>query len=101
MFQSVSALVLASLLALSAAGEASAFSRQGTVTGPRGTASVHAQAGCAAGTCSRSITRTGPSGATLSRKGVVTCTDGSCSGSRTTTGPRGNIVTRSGSIQRY
>lgn len=101
MFKTISAGAFAALLALAAGSPAQAFSRQGSVSGPRGTATLHAEGGCSAGTCTRSITRTGPDGATLSRSGTASCADGHCTGSRTTTGPRGHSVTRSGTFQRY
>lgn len=101
MFKTVSASVFSALLLLAATSPANAFSRQGTVSGPYGSANVHAQGSCAGGTCSRSITRTGPQGATTSRSGAVSCADGRCTGSRTTTGPNGGAVSRSGSLARY
>lgn len=91
---------LAILLSVAAAADAHAWERSGSVTGARGTATVHGSGSCAGGACSRQITRTGPTGYSMSRQGSVACAGGSCTGSRTTTGPRGNMVYRQGSISR-
>lgn len=101
MLKMMSAAAVTLCMVLATTGQANAFSRHGTVYGPHGTASVHAQGSCAGNACARSITRTGPQGATVSRNGAVSCGNGACTGSRTTTGPNGGSVSRSGSIQRY
>ena len=62
---------LAGALSIAAAVDASAWTRSGTSTGPRGTSSVQASGSCANGTCSRSATRTGPAGNTYTRQGTV------------------------------
>ena len=80
--------------------EASAWTRTGTVTGPRGTATITAAGGCAYGVCSRSVTRTGPYGRTVTRTGSASCVGGVCTASRVTTGPRGNTVYRYGTFYR-
>ena len=59
---------LAGALSIAAAADASAW----TSTGPRGTSSVQASGSCANGSCSRSVTRTGPAGNTYTRQGTVT-----------------------------
>jgi hypothetical protein len=58
--------------ALSIAADASAWTRSGTTTGPRGTSSVQASGSCANGSCSRTVTRTSPYGNTYTRQGTVT-----------------------------
>ncbi len=63
---------LAGALSIAAVADASAWTRSGTATGPRGTSSVQASGGCANGSCSRSVTRTGPAGNTYTRQGTVT-----------------------------
>jgi uncharacterized low-complexity protein len=63
---------LAGALSIAAAADASAWTRSGTATGPRGTSSVQASGGCANGSCTRSVTRTGPYGNTYTRQGTVT-----------------------------
>lgn len=91
---------LAAALSIGTAVDANAWTRNGWVHGWRGTASVHASGGCANGTCSRQITRTGPDGNSFNRQGSVSCGGGSCTGTRPTTGPRGNTVTRQGTVSR-
>jgi hypothetical protein len=94
----VSALAVA--LSVGAAADANAWTRTGSVTGARGTFSVQGSGSCANGTCSRSVTRTGPYGNSVTRQGTASCAGGVCAGSRTTTGPGGNTVYRQGSISR-
>ena len=91
---------IAAVLSFAAAADANAWSRNGSITGPRGTATVTGSGTCANGSCSRSVTRTGPYGYSVSRQGTASCANGTCTGSRTTTGPRGNTVYRQGSISR-
>ncbi len=64
---------LAGALSVAAAADASAWTRSGTATGPRGgTSSFQASGSCANGSCSRTATRTGPAGNTYTRQGTVT-----------------------------
>lgn len=91
---------LAAVLSFAVATDANAWSRSGSVTGPRGTATVQGSGSCAGGACSRSVTRTGPYGYSVSRQGTVSCANGVCTGSRATTGPRGNTIYRQGSVSR-
>jgi hypothetical protein len=86
------------VLSFAAAPDANAWTRNGSVTGVRGTATVTGSGSCANGSCSRSVT--GPYGYGASRQGTVSCANGTCTGSRTTTGPRGNTVYRQGSVSR-
>jgi uncharacterized low-complexity protein len=58
-------------LSIAAAADASAWTRSGTSTGPRGTSSVQASGSCANGSCTRNVTRTGPAGNTYTRTGTV------------------------------
>lgn len=97
-FLAVSSLAVA-LTCLTIA-DASAWTRAATVTGPRGTATVRASGGCAYGVCGRTVTRTGPYGATMSRTGSASCAGSVCTVNRTTTGPHGNTVTRTGTFYR-
>ena len=90
---------LALMFALSVSN-ANAWTRNATVSGPNGTATIHGSGSCANGTCSRSVTVTGPYGNTARRQGSVTCANGVCSGSRTTTGWNGNTVYRQGAVYR-
>ena len=80
--------------------DANAWTRDVHRYGWRGTSSAHASGSCSDGSCSRSVTRTGPYGNSVYRQGSVACANGSCSGSRTTTGPDGGSVTRTGTITR-
>jgi hypothetical protein len=90
---------LAGLLVVGAAADANAWTRQGSVTTARGTYYSHGSGGCAAGTCSRSATVTGPYGGTYTRQGSVTRTaPGQYQYSGTATGPRGGTVTRNGTV---
>ena len=91
---------LAAALSVAAAADANAWTRSGTVTGPRGTSTIQGVGSCANGTCSRSVTATGPYGNSVTRQGSGSCANGVCSGSRQTTGPRGNTVYRQGSVSR-
>jgi uncharacterized low-complexity protein len=62
---------LAGTLSIAAAADASAWTRSATSSGPRGTSSVQASGQCANGTCSRSVTRTGPAGNSVTRHSTV------------------------------
>lgn len=90
----------AATLTFATVADAHAWTRSGSAAGWRGTSSVTAQGGCGGGSCSRSITRTGPYGYSMSRQGSASCAGGVCSGTRTTTGPYGNSATRSGTFYR-
>ena len=63
---------LAGALTVAAVADASAWTRSGTATGPRGTSSFQASGSCANGSCSRSATRTGPAGNSYTRQSTVT-----------------------------
>lgn len=86
---------LAGILAIATLTSASAWERNGSVSGPRGTNTFSAQGNCSGGSCSRSATATGAYGRTATRNGSGSCSGHSCSGSQTTTGPAGNSVRRS------
>jgi uncharacterized low-complexity protein len=58
-------------LSVAAIADANAWTRSGTATGPRGTSSVNVSGGCANGTCTRSVMRTGPAGRTYIRQGSI------------------------------
>lgn len=93
---------LAAVLALGSVTAANAWTRNATVTTPRGTNYGSTTGSCSGGTCSRTRSVTGPNGYTASRSGSVSRTgSNSASYSRTTTGPYGNSVTRSGSVTVY
>jgi len=92
--------VLAGIVAIATATSASAWERNGSVSGPRGANTFSAQGNCSGGSCSRSATATGAYGRTATRSGSGSCSGGNCSGSRTTTGPAGRTFQRSGSFSR-
>ncbi len=96
----IAATLAASTAALFAA-DASAWERNGSVTGPRGnTFSGEAQGSCSGGTCSRSRTITGPQGNIYNRQGRVTRDgEGGYSRQGSVTGPGGNSATYGGSGQ--
>lgn len=89
---------LAGLLSMSLVAQASAWERNGSLSGPRGTNTFSAQGSCSGSSCSRSATATGANGRTATRNGSGSCSGNSCSGSRTTTGPGGQTVQRNRSL---
>ena len=90
---------LAGLLLAATAADASAWTRQGTVTTPRGTYTVNSSGGCAVGVCSRTRTVTGPYGGTVTRSGTVVRTGANqYSYQGSVTGPYGGTITRSGTV---
>jgi hypothetical protein len=93
---------LAAVMGLASVSEADAWARSGRFTTRRGTFYGSATGGCGGGTCSRSVSVTGPNGGTVSRTGSITRVGHSTYDySRTTTGPNGNSVTRSGTVVAY
>ncbi|MGF1500568.1 MAG: hypothetical protein ACFBSD_02025 [Paracoccaceae bacterium] len=100
MIKTVALPALVAFISVGIAAEASAWDRNGSVTGPRGTSTVQGSGSCSGGACARNVTKTGPAGHSATRQGSGSCSGGSCSGSRTTTGPRGQSATRSGTISR-
>jgi hypothetical protein len=93
---------LAIVLAMTSVSEANAWVRNGSVTTSRGTYHGTASGGCAGGTCSRSVSVTGPYGGTVSRTGSITRVGPrTYDYTRTTIGPNGNSVTRSGTVVAY
>lgn len=98
MKSTIATAALTGVLAVSMVTDAFAWSRNGTVSGPRGTNTFSAHGNCSGGTCSRSARVTGAYGQTATRNGTASCSGNSCSASRTTTGPRGRSVNRSGNV---
>lgn len=89
---------IAGILAISMVTDASAWSRNGSVTGPRGTKTFSVNGNCSGGTCSRSARASGVYGNTVTRNGSVSCSGHSCSGSRTTTLPSGRTIQRNRNV---
>jgi hypothetical protein len=96
------ALLLAAIASLAMVSEASAWSRNRSVSSAQGTAHFSASGSCAGGSCSRSATRTGPRGNSLSATSSATCSSASqsCSRSKTYTGSNGGSATVQGSVSR-
>lgn len=98
MKNTITTAAIAGVLAISMVTDASAWSRNGSFKGPRGTNTFSAQGSCAGGSCSRSATATGAYGNTATRNGSASCSGNSCSGSRTTTSPAGRTFQRNRSF---
>lgn len=92
--------LIAATLTVMTVSEASAWSRNRTVTTNQGTSTINGSGSCTGNSCSRSVTRTSPYGNTATRTGSVTCDPSthSCQGSSTTTGPNGETVYREGEV---
>lgn len=82
---------------------ASAWTRNSSVTTPRGTYTGSASGECAYGAgCQRGSTWTGPNGGTVNHQGSAYATgNGSINYGGSTTGPNGGTVSRGGTISRY
>jgi hypothetical protein len=92
---------LAAVLSMAVTADANAWTRNRTVSGAAGTASLSVTGSCANGACNRQAVRTGPYGRTFTHQGTAACNSAtqSCSGSATTTLPNGNIIYRQSSVQ--
>ncbi len=92
-------LMAATLLATTSAH---AWNRNSQFNGPRGAFSASASGGCANGSCSRSIQRTGPYGYSANKSSSSSCNSatGSCSRSVTATGPYGQSANRTSTWSR-
>jgi hypothetical protein len=94
---SITTAALAGLLLAGSVADASAWTRHGTVTTPRGNYAVHGSGGCAGGVCNYNRTVRGPYGGTVARSGTVVRTGpGQYNYQGSVTGPYGRTVTRSG-----
>jgi hypothetical protein len=94
------ALAAAAACVVAMSGDANAFQRHSTFTGPNGNSrSVDSAGSCSGGTCSYNRTVTGPRGGTRTRSGSASNTGGGASWQRggTATGPNGNTVIYGGS----
>src|SRR5262245_37548711 len=90
---------LAGLLLAGSAADASAWTRQGTVTTWRGTYTVNSAGGCAGNVCSRTRTVTGPYGGTVTRSGTIVRTGpGQFSSQGHVTGAYGAPITRPATV---
>lgn len=97
-----SAILLAAIASFAMVSEASAWSRNRSVSTAQGTSHFSASGSCAGGSCSRSATRTGPRGNSLSATSSASCDSASqsCSRSKTYTGSNGGSATVQGSVSR-
>ena len=98
MIRMIAVSTLAAAFSLAAAGEAGAWQRSGSVTGPRGTTTYGGSGSCSGGSCSWQRGGTGPHGYSWGYSGAGTCTDRTCSYSGTGTGSRGRTYNRGGSL---
>ncbi len=89
MTKSIGTLLLVTALTTAAAADAHAWTRSGSVTGPRGTTTFGRSGSCSGGTCSWQAGGTGPAGNSWSRSGSASCSGGSCTRQGQGTGPRG------------
>ena len=96
----LTASALTAVITIASIADAMAWERKGSRVGPRGTSTFETSGNCDGGSCSRTVSRTGPRGYTTTRDGNASCSGGSCSGSRITTLPSGEMITREGSITR-
>jgi hypothetical protein len=93
---------LAALLGVASISEANAWTRSGSLTTRRGTYDGSASGGCSGGTCSRSVSVTGPNGGSYSRSASISRVGPhSYDYSRTTTTANGASVTKSGTVVGY
>jgi hypothetical protein len=93
------AAMLAGLTLAGAAGEASAWTRDSTITTPRGTYERSVTGTCVPGSCSRYATTIGPYGGTTHHYGTVTrVAPGVGTFYGTTVGPFGRTIMRSGTV---
>jgi len=96
---SITGAALAGLLLAGSAADASAWTRQGTLTTARGTYTVNGSGGCGGGVCGYNKIVRGPYGGTVTRSGTVVRTGpGQYSYRDQTTGPYGGTITRSGTV---
>ncbi|UFZ04762.1 hypothetical protein LQG66_00055 [Bradyrhizobium ontarionense] len=100
MKKSIGTLLLVAALSAAAAVDANAWTRSGSVTGPRGTASFGGSGSCSGGACSWQGGGTGPAGNSWSRSGSASCSGGSCTRQGQGTGPRGNAYSYSRTVTR-
>ncbi|MFN7010765.1 MAG: hypothetical protein ACK4PN_12110 [Allorhizobium sp.] len=101
MMKQITTGLIAATLTVMTVSEASAWSRNRTVTTNHGTSTITGSGSCSGNSCSRSVTRTSPYGNTMTRSGSVTCDPSthSCQSSSTTTGPNGGTAYREGEVR--
>ncbi|WP_315797545.1 hypothetical protein [Bradyrhizobium sp. SZCCHNRI3043] len=97
---SIATFLLVAVLSAAAAVDANAWTRSGSVAGPRGTTSFGGSGSCSGGACAWQGGGTGPAGRSWSRSGSASCSDGSCTRQGQGTGPRGNSYSYSRTFTR-
>jgi hypothetical protein len=100
MMKFVAIAMVTGALSLAAVVDASAGSRSGTISGPRGVSTFSGSRSCSGGACSSQGSVTGPYGGTVSRQGTSSCSGSTCTGSGSVTGPRGGTVSYNGTVTR-
>jgi hypothetical protein len=96
---SLIAAAVAGLAMIGTASDASAWTRDSTITTPRGTYERSVTGSCAYGGCSRSTITVGPHGGTTFHSGrIVRLGPGVGTYYGTTVGPRGGVITRQGTV---
>ncbi|MGJ4889065.1 hypothetical protein ACQR0Z_31565 [Bradyrhizobium sp. HKCCYLS3077] len=93
-------LLLVAALSAAAAADANAWTRSGSITGPRGTTNFGSSGSCAGGACGWQGGGTGPAGRSWSRSGSASCSGGSCTVQGQGSGPRGNAYSYSRTVTR-
>jgi hypothetical protein len=92
--------LLGALLSLTVMSPAHAWTRDSSVTTPRGTYNSQGSGSCNGGNCAWSGGGTGPAGKTWSHQGSASCAGGSCTTTGSGTGPRGGTYSRTGTFTR-
>jgi hypothetical protein len=88
MVKPIAILGLAAAVSLAAVADASAWTRGGSVSGPRG-GTAWRGGGCSGGACSWGRGAVGPYGRGWSRSGSASCAGGTCNVAGQGAGPRG------------
>lgn len=91
---------LGAALTFATMSPAAAWTRNGSVSGARGTASVNGSGSCSGAGCTSQRTWTGPNGNTAQGSSSTNCASGVCTRDTTTTGPAGQSRTRQGQVSR-
>lgn len=91
---------LGAALTIAAMSPAGAWTRNGSVSGARGTATVSGSGSCSGAGCSSQRTWTGPNGNTAQGSSSTNCASGVCTRNATITGPAGQSRTRQGQVSR-
>jgi len=91
---------LVAAISIASIADASAWTRNGSFSGPRGTTNYGGSGSCSGGSCSSTRGGTGPAGRSWSGQSSSSCSGGSCTHSGSGTGPAGNSYNHTGSVSR-